>query len=380
MMVCLRGMGLSCALGADIDTCVAGLRACQRSISRAEFNGFAEPLVMNYYRIDDGATLLDPGRLANLLPAVIGSALTDAGVTLAQRRAMPVFAGSSCFSIAQSEAQYASALADGSNNPVPLPRVGFQTIVDMAREAAGSGAAGFTWNTACTSSANALLAAQRMLAQGQIEHALVVGVELANLTTMSGFLAMQLIADGVRPFDADRAGIVLGESIGAVVLSTESGGSEMPRLLGGATNCDRYSVTGANPDGSTIAAVQRAALRGTGTQPDRIRAIKAHGTGTPANDAAEARGMRQVYPTLPPLTALKSFIGHTLGACGVAELTLFAGALRHGFIPATAGFETADDAIAVRPLDAEAVAEPGVYQLNHFGFGGNNTVLMMESM
>lgn len=378
-MAYLRGTGLACALGADVEACVRALRAGQRNAAPISIEGFAESIAPNYYRVDDGAALFDPGRLARLLPPLVASALEAAALTGAQRRAMPIFVGSSCFSIAQSEAGYASALADNPADAVPLPHAGFQAIAEMARLAAGSAAPDFTFNTACTSSANALLAAQRMLAQGQIEHALVLGVELANLTSITGFSALQLLSDRVRPFDARRTGIVLGEAVGAVVLGARAGSAGAVRLRGGAANCDTHSVTTAHPDGHVLAAVQREALRACGVQPEAIRLIKAHATGTPANDVSEVRGLRQAHAPLPPVTALKPYLGHTLGACGVAELALFDGALRQGFIPATAGFETVDPELDVRPVADELPAAAGLYQLNHFGFGGNNNVLILEA-
>ncbi|MGH8281136.1 MAG: hypothetical protein ACRERZ_02980 [Gammaproteobacteria bacterium] len=75
---------------------------------------------------------------------------------------------------------------------------------------------------------------------------------------------------------------------------------------------------------------------------------------------------------------LKPYIGHTLGACCINELVLFAGALQHGCLPATPGFETPDPALDLRPLKQTAAAPDGYYLLNHFGFGGNNTALVLE--
>ena len=115
-------------------------------------------------------------------------------------------------------------------------------------------------------------------------------------------------------------------------------------------------------------------------QPWQVRGIKAHGTATPTGDAAEALGLQSVFASQPPVSALKPYLGHTLGACCVNELVLFAGALQCGFLPATPGFETPDPALGVHPLKAPASAPDGYYLLNHFGFGGNNTVLALEKI
>jgi 3-oxoacyl-(acyl-carrier-protein) synthase len=85
-----------------------------------------------------------------------------------------------------------------------------------------------------------------------------------------------------------------------------------------------------------------------------------------------------VFSEVPPFFALKSTIGHTLGACGVIESAMVALALQRGFIPATAGFEQADPELGVAPLAAAMAAEKGHYMLNYFGFGGNNNSLIMH--
>ena len=150
------------------------------------------------------------------------------------------------------------------------------------------------------------------------------------------------------------------------------------RILGGANNCDTHNPTTANPDGRSVAEVLRLALNRTGTAVGDVRGIKLHGTGSLSGDQAEAAGLTQVFPTMPPLSGLKAYIGHSLGACGVVELVLFAGALQGGLIPATAGFSTPDPALGLHPLTAPRPAQAGRYLLNHFGFGGNNTVLVLE--
>jgi 3-oxoacyl-[acyl-carrier-protein] synthase-1 len=217
-----------------------------------------------------------------------------------------------------------------------------------------------------------------MLHHGWYQNALVVGFELANLTTLSGFSGLQLIAGAVRPFDLERAGVVLGEGIGAVVLSVSDRSEAGLRVHGGAANVDTFSVTAANPDGSSIAAVQMALLAQAGVDAGNVRGIKTHGTASPLNDAGEAAGIRRVFASVPQICALKPYIGHTLGACGVNEFVLMVSALRAGFFPATPGFETEDPALGVRPTRERADAPPGHYLLNYFGFGGHNTALLIE--
>jgi 3-oxoacyl-[acyl-carrier-protein] synthase-1 len=122
------------------------------------------------------------------------------------------------------------------------------------------------------------------------------------------------------------------------------------------------------------------ALKAAGVAPEEIAGIKTHGTASLLNDEAESTGMRQVFAELPPLCALKPFIGHTFGACGLNELVLFTGLAERGYFPATPG-------ICVEPSDLDIAlpqtpppAAPGVFMLNYFGFGGNNTSLVVANV
>ena len=371
----IRGAGLSCALGLDASACVDRLLAGSREPEQVRVEGLAEAVDVAYYRIPDGAPLFDPGRFARLLPAVVDAALADAGLSAAERRALPVYLGSSCFSIALAEASYAAALAAGAADAFPMPHCGYGYLAELARRAAGAEGPSFTFNTACTSSANALLAAMRALSLGRHRHALVVGAELANRTTLAGFSGMQLLTDRAWPFALERRGMVLGEGIGAVLLSADVQKGDY-LLHGGANNCDSHSVTVADPEGGSVAAVLRRAVESTGTR--EVRGIRAHGTASDGGDTAEAAGLRQVFRDMPPLSALKPWLGHTLGACGVNELVLYLGALQRGRMPAASQAGTPDPELGVQTLTQETEARSGRYLLNHFGFGGNNTVLVLE--
>lgn len=374
--VTIRGVGLSSALGLDAGSCIEALLAGTAGPTALSLPDLMEPVQAAYFRIPDGAELFDPGRLARLLPAVVRSAVAQAQLSAAETRALPVYVGSSCFSVGHSESDYAAALAAGSASAYPMPHCGYDGIADMARAALGSAGEVFSYNTACTSSANALLGASRALQLGRHRHALVIGAELANRTTLCGFSGLQLLAQRPQPFEAGREGLVLGEAIGAVLLSAGVEGTQL--LHGGADNCDTHSVTAANPEGDSVLAVSQQALRSVGITPAQVRGIKAHGTASPSSDLAEAAGLRRLFAELPPLSVLKPHIGHTLGACGVVELVLYAAALQRGLLPAWAGFGAPDPELGITPLTRAVPAGPGHYLLNHFGFGGNNAVLVLE--
>jgi 3-oxoacyl-[acyl-carrier-protein] synthase-1 len=124
----------------------------------------------------------------------------------------------------------------------------------------------------------------------------------------------------------------------------------------------------------------REALNRAGVEPHQIDAVKAHATGSYHNDLTEGNGLNQVFiDQIPPVTGLKPFIGHTFGACGVIELILFTEAIKHGFLPATLGFEEIDNEINIEPISEPVSTQAGIFLLNYFGFGGNCVSLVVSN-
>ncbi len=284
--------------------------------------------------------------------------------------------GSGGFLYASGAELYGRALGTVSNDTpfqVRGPAWGSERIV----ESFGLRGPCVTLSTGCSSSANAMLCATEMLVRGELRRALVVGAEGLSAVTLSGFDGLMLLdPHGCRPFDRDRAGLQIGEGIAALVLAADD--SVRVRLLGGASLCDTHHLTSATPEGTEMLAVMREALAVSGVAAEAIVAVKAHATGSRDSDAAEAAALRALFGTrLPPITALKHYLGHTLGACGALETAAFSACLAEGFIPHAAGFTTIDPELGIEPLRAALPARPGAYLLNFFGFGGNYTSLVL---
>jgi 3-oxoacyl-(acyl-carrier-protein) synthase len=189
---------------------------------------------------------------------------------------------------------------------------------------------------------------------------------------------MLLDPEGCRPFDKDRAGLQIGEGIAALMLEADTGDTARAILRGGANLCDTHHLTSASPDGRVMHDVMLQSLANAGVTPADVVAVKAHGTGSIDSDRAEAHALRAVFgASMPPVFALKRYVGHTLGACGAVETAALIGCLLDGSVPATAGFQTADPELNVAPTLAALPARRGAYLLNFFGFGGNYTSLVM---
>ncbi len=389
MPVKLTGVGLATANGQGQALNLSALQQQARKVSTLELNHFSEPLTAAIHSFDRSHNFQQSAKVCeqqfqDVLEFTVAEALYDAGLSKrAKTRAdMPIFIGSSSYAIALAERLYAEDLgrrpSEEADLALPLPLSGFQQISNVLRTRFALRGPDFAYNTACTSSSNAIIAAKRSIESGFSERALVIGTEFLNLTTVAGFAGMQLLTkDAMRPFDARRNGLVLGDACAALVFERSDSNSGIT-LKGGASLCDTFSISTSNPDGSTIAQTIQRALRSANVQANEILAIKAHGTASPMNDNAEAAGMQRVFEETPPFVCLKPFTGHTLGACGAVEFALTSLALQAGFLPASGNFSVADENLAISPTQEALRAENGHYLLNYFGFGGNNSSLVLH--
>lgn len=224
----------------------------------------------------------------------------------------------------------------------------------------------------CTSSMQAILCALEWLHTGQVNQAMVLGLELDNGLTVPGFAALQLLSPtGSQPFGLGRDGLVLGEAVAALRLSTTEPSAWL--LRGGA-----HLVDGSQPTSASALAVsalcEQACINSDVSARD-IDLIKVQAAGSPGNDAAEAFGMQGAFATLPPLLSLKPLLGHCLGASGAAEIALLLECLEQGFWPHYA--HALDPTVGVRW--ATRPPEHLRYLLaTILGFGGSHAAVVME--
>ena len=186
-----------------------------------------------------------------------------------------------------------------------------------------------------------------------------------------------------RPFDRDRDGLVIGE--GGCTLVLEELGRAMGRgariyaeVAGFATNADGSHITQPNPE--TMQVVMRLALQDAALEPGQIAYVSAHGTATEQGDIAESHSTQAVFGAKTPISSLKSYTGHTLGACGALESMVAIHMMREGWFHPTLNLEHPDPRCADldyimgggRDIDAEYVMS------NNFAFGGINTSLVFR--
>lgn len=374
------GSGLCSHLGEGVPAALAAVRGPHSSptLLSAPLGGVEETIPSLTI---DATAFVDPHeRFERLVTSAVDEAIAQAGLSASDLARTALLLGTSSLDVSVTEDDYASALARGED---VHPLMSNSCMGEMGRRIArrvGVGGPDFTINTACTASANALAYADALVRTGRVSHAIVLGVELFNKVTSFGFKSLELLTPhGMRPFDRARAGLVLGEACAAVVITGAKRSEGDFWLRGSANMCDTHGVSAANPDGSTVAQVMRSAIASAGLTPADITAIKAHGTASLMNDEAEAAGLRRVFDPMPPVVALKPFIGHTFGACGLAELAVFCAAANDGFLPGTPGISPDAGDLGITLTQGPTPVGRGNFLLNYFGFGGNNTSLVVSN-
>jgi 3-oxoacyl-[acyl-carrier-protein] synthase II len=186
-----------------------------------------------------------------------------------------------------------------------------------------------------------------------------------------------------RPFDKDRDGLVVGEGSGTLILeelehARARGAAILAELVGFGTNCDGVHIT--NPATEGMERAMRLALADAGLDPSAIGYVNAHGTATELGDIAESQATYRVFGERMPVSSLKSYMGHTLGACGALEAWISVQMLREGWIAPTLNLENVDPRCGKLDYVAGAPRELQVEYImsNNFAFGGVNTSLIFK--
>lgn len=331
------------------------------------------------------------GRSGLFAAAAARLAVTDAGLDLgavAPDR-MSVAMGTTSGESQVVEALTAQIVAGGleSMSPALLEQHPAEQLGYAVSEELGVTGPVITLATACSASNYAIGHAYDLLAAGEADVVLAGGADSVCRWAHAGFYRLGALTESrCAPFDRDRAGILTGEGGAVVVLETwehaeARGAQPYAELLGYGLNCDAHHPVA--PNATSIAACMRLAHRNAGVEPDQIDYICAHGTGTAANDATEAQAIVDVFGAgAPPVSSIKSMLGHTMGAASGFGVIASALAVREGFLPPTINWRTPDPAFAgidTIPNQARR-ATVRVVQNNGFAFGGNNAITVLGAV
>ncbi|MHA6684347.1 beta-ketoacyl-ACP synthase [Mesorhizobium sp. A556] len=285
-------------------------------------------------------------------------------------------------------------VARGLNSSDIFESAQFGSIADRLADQFGTTGLPITTSTACASGATAIQLGVEAIRRGEAMRALSIGADgSATAEALIRFSLLSALSTSTgapekasKPFSKDRDGFVLAEGSAALVLeSLESALARGATVLGILRGCgekaDDFHRTRSKPDASPATAAVRAALADAGLGEDQIDYINAHGTSTPENDKMEYLALSTVFGERIgqiPVSSNKSMIGHTLSAAGAIEAAFSLMTMREGVIPPTINYDNPDPAIAldVVPNVSRKAATRTVLS-NSFGFGGQNTCLVM---
>ncbi|RUU04887.1 beta-ketoacyl-ACP synthase [Mesorhizobium sp. USDA-HM6] len=270
----------------------------------------------------------------------------------------------------------------------------FGSIADRLADRFGTRGLPITLSTACASGATAIQLGVEAIRRGECDKALSIGADgsataeaLIRFSLLSALSTHNDIPEKAsKPFSKDRDGFVLAEGSGALVLeSLEAALARGATILGIMRGCgekaDDFHRTRSKPDGSPAIAAVRAALADAGLGEDEIDYVNAHGTSTPENDKMEHLSLSTVFGERigsMPISSNKSMIGHTLSAAGAVEAAFSLMTMRESVIPPTINYDNPDPAIVLDVVpNKKRNAEVGTVLSNSFGFGGQNTCLVM---
>lgn len=239
-----------------------------------------------------------------------------------------------------------------------------------------------TINTACSSSANAIMYGAMLMKNGYAKKAIVGGTDSLAKFTINGFNALHILSNEIcTPFDEGRKGLNLGEGAAWLILEKEEdirGRKVYAELTGYCNTNDAYHPSSLSDEGDGPFLAMQGALQVANLTADKIDFINAHGTGTENNDQVESRAMIRLFEDPPAFASTKGNIGHTLGAAGAIEAVYSILSLQHQEVYANLHFKDQIAATGLTPVPEHKKIPVNHVMSNSFGFGGNCSSLIFS--
>lgn len=390
----LTSFTMTSSVGAGLDATLAALLSQRSGIARKSWGGvdfetcIGEVEGLDALTLREGLEAFDcrNNRLAQLGLEQDGFVhAVDKAIERFGRDRIGVFLGTSTSGIHSSEIAYGAR--DQATGALP-PTHDYQhthnlySVADFVRRYLNLSGPAHVISTACSSSAKVFGSAQRMIATGLIDAAIVGGVDSLCLSTLYGFNSLQLVsANPCKPFDANRDGISIGEGSAFVLVeSAAKAAAGDITMTGIGESSDAHHMSSPHPKALGARMAMQAALTMAGLQASEINYVNLHGTATHSNDAAEDKAVSALFGTQTPCSSTKGHIGHTLAAAGASEAIICALALRHGFAPGGVGTQDIDPQTSCRYLLKNLTQTMHHALSNSFGFGGSNNSLILSKV
>lgn len=400
--VVITGYGLVSALGNDVSSAYERLKVLKNTVQTSADLATYVGLQSHLCSLADGfvppahytrKVVRTMGRVSVLALAATEQALTQAGLLndpLLKQGRTGIAYGSSSGSVDAIADFYTVIAAREVKNVTSSTYIKMMpqtTVVNLSVHFGTTGRL-IPTGTACTSGSLAIGNAYEAIKYGLQDVMIAGGAEEFSATQVAVFdtlfaTSRQNDAPHLAPraFDKDRDGLVIGEGAGTLILEEREhalarGATILGEVVGFGSNTDGRHVT--QPNHETMAQAMRLALTDANLSADAIGYVNAHGTATALGDVAEGTATTAVYGSRPPVSTIKNYIGHTLGACGALEAILSIEMMRNEWFAPNLNLVTPDEACG--PLNLimgqGQQLSTGYITSNNFAFGGVNTSLI----
>lgn len=384
--ILITGMGVVSAIGNDVAENYDSLKKGKSGICRVQYldtehtefpvgevklsnEELCQALNIPYTNMESRTDLL--GMLA-VREALLSAALIDA-------KHLALISGTTVGGMDRTEKFYPDNL-----NAVILGNHDCGSGTDRIADYFGNFDFATTISTACSSALNAIIVGAEMIEAGLKDIVVVGGTESLSRFHLNGFKSLMILDQNIcRPFNADRAGLNLGEGAGFLVIESEDsakkrGANVLAELKGTGNACDAYHQTASSENGEGAFLAMSKAVAEAGIHVDDIQYVNAHGTGTPNNDACESSALSRVFGNkMPKVSSTKMYTGHTTSASGSIEAVYSILSLLHQFVPANLGWTKADDS-CITPFTNGDCGNLSNVMCNSFGFGGNDSSIILS--
>ena len=395
MEIVVTGSGIISAIGNNVQECLdafekhrSGIGAIRYLPTKHANQLFVAEVKQSNNELSKSVGLTDTLSRSILLSyAATKEAIKDLPTTFSHQYRIGYFSGTTVGGMDKTENFFEEYVVDeNTGNTDNVKHHDCGKIADHVAQQLGLKGMITTLSTACSSSANSIMLAARMIKNNQLDIVIAGGVDSLTRFTLNGFHTLQILdKEQCRPLDETRAGLNIGEGAAYIVLMSDKLAKELQQnilcKISGYHNAnDSFHQTALSDDGNGPFLAMQGALKKSGLQASEISYINLHGTGTRNNDNAEGLAIKKIFDgNYPKLSSTKSFTGHTLGASGAVEAVLSALAIKNEIIFPNFSFKEPMTDLDIFPeTEFQKNVKVNHVMSNSFGFGGNCSSLIFS--
>jgi len=392
--IVVTGMGVISALGSSLESSREALLNSICGISQSQLVNSKYSDSLRFGEVKTGTDNLkeifgvkDPGvtRTSLLALHAINDAIADSGLKESELQSYDtaLIGASTVGGMCNTDDLYRDATAE-SNGSDYISSYDCASVFLYLSKRYGIKGIVNTINTACSSSANAIMYGAKLINHGYAKRAIVGGADALAKFTINGFNSLGILSpDFCKPFDKERNGLNLGEGAAFLVLEKEEDvkSKKIYCALSGYCNTnDAFHPSSLSETGTGPFKAMQGALLKSGIKQDDISFINTHGTGTENNDEVESKAMLRIFENVPPFASTKSKIGHTLGASAAVESVFSIVGLVNNEMYPSLNFINPIESTGLIPATTARKQDMKNVMINSFGFGGNCSSLIFSKV